>query len=39
MSPGVEKFVVSLPLIQLRAAAVQRPWAEDKGTLPKVPMP
>ena len=25
--------------VQLRAAAVQRPWAEAKGTLPKVPMP
>ena len=25
--------------IQLRAAAVQCPWAEAKGTLPKVPMP
>ena len=25
--------------IQLRAAAVQRPWAEARGTLPKVPMP
>ena len=37
------KFVVSLPLNTAqgsrRAAAVQRPWAEAKGTLPKGPMP
>ena len=32
------KFVVSLPLNAAQGATVQRPWAETKGTLPKVPM-
>ena len=29
-------FVVSLPLNKLRAAAVQRPWTEAKGTVSEV---
>ena len=38
MTSGLVFGLIDFHLMQLRAATVQRPWTEAKGTLPKVPM-